>query len=111
MITGVAVVTVVVAPTKALQSQDVTSLRKFQQTPGKYPGPQLFMKEILSYFYFGVPGVCSRGLFLTTNVHETIWWETCNKKVGKKKLTLPGKQKSKPQENCRKLRKDVSFFE
>ena len=40
MITGVAVVTVVVAPTKALQSQDVTSLRKFQQTPGKYPGPQ-----------------------------------------------------------------------
>ncbi len=38
------------------------SLRKFQQAPA-YPRPSTrFMKEILSYLYFGAPGVCSTGL-------------------------------------------------
>ena len=51
---------------KTVMDSYIIYLRKFQQTPGTYPRPStqppVYGSEILPYLYFGVPGVCSRGL-------------------------------------------------
>ena len=101
MITGVAVVTVVVAPTKALQSQDVRSLRKFQQTPGTYPGPStIYEGNPFIFLFWGtwrmgyVPGVYFlQQMFMKRygGRHATRRWKKKTDTSGKTNMQTPRK--------------------